>query len=83
MSSISETVVEVTESDHEPVEFDPAQFTRLERMLLFALVSECERCIESEGADCLPSMNSVDCPFFCFREEYKVYDIEMWKELVC
>jgi hypothetical protein len=83
VSSIAKPIVETTDLDHETVNIEPAQFTRLERMLLFALVSECERCIESEGKDCLPTMNSVDCPFFDFREEYKVYDIELWKELVC
>ena len=78
---MSEVIVEETglEEDIDPRQ---KQFTRLERMLLFAVVSECDRCICSEGTDCLQSMHKVDCPFFRFRQEYKVYDIEMWQELV-
>ena len=76
MSSVTEIVVE------EPFEGEPKKFTRLERMLLFAVVTECERCIQTEGADCFGSERSVDCPFYDFRQEYNVDDIESWKEMV-
>ena len=58
------------------------QFTRLERMLLFAVVTECMRCIETEGIDCMRRMERIDCPFFSVREEYKVDDVEVWREKV-
>jgi hypothetical protein len=58
------------------------EFSRLERMLLFAVISECERCICSEGCDCFEAGKSVSCPFVPIREEYSVMDIVGWKEVV-
>ncbi len=76
MSSVTEIIVE------EPFGAEPKKFTRLERMLLFAVVTECERCTQTEGADCFGSGQKVDCPFYDFRQEYSVDDIESWKEKV-
>lgn len=59
-----------------------AQLSRLERMLLFAVVSECERCISSEGEDCLESLRKINCPLFNIRQIYKINDIEIWKEMM-
>lgn len=61
---------------------DARDFSRMERMLLFAVISECERCICSEGLDCFDSDKSVSCPFVPIREEYSVRDIVEWKEVV-
>ena len=57
-------------------------FTRLERMLLFAVISECERCIVSEGYDCFDAGKNVGCPFVTIREEYDMIDVLEWKERV-
>ena len=58
------------------------EFSRLERMLLFAVISECERCIGSEGFDCFDSGRHVSCPFVAIREEYHVTDLLEWKEML-
>ncbi len=58
------------------------EFSRLERMLLFAVVSECERCMHSEGEDCLASGRKMGCPFVSVREEFQIYDVLDWKEVV-
>lgn len=80
MSSMSEVIVDGAGIDEVS---KTREFTRLERMLLFAVVSECERCIRSEGADCLQlGQRRVDCPFFSVRVEYKVDDVEVWRERV-
>jgi hypothetical protein len=77
---MSEVIVDESGIDEAP---KTKEFTRLERMLLFAVVSECERCISSEGVDCLQAgQRRVDCPFYSVREEYKVHDIEVWRERV-
>ena len=80
MSSIApevsvEGLVEVTTDG-------PRQFSRLEKMLFFALISECERCIRSEGYDCFDTAKKVRCPFFEIRQEYGVRDIFEWKEMM-
>jgi hypothetical protein len=86
MSSMSEVIVEdpivgeVTGVEDEKTE--GRQFTRLERMLLFAVVTECERCIRAEGVDCLQhGQKRIDCPFYYVRELY-VHDVEVWRERV-
>ena len=78
MSEIKEKPMEV----HEAFGLDPIHFTRLERMLFFAVVSECERCIRSEGVDCFESSRSIDCPFSNIRDEYGINDVEIWKEMI-
>ena len=78
VSDIKEKVIEI----HEAMGLNPLQFTRIERMLFFAVVSECERCIRSEGMDCFESSRRVDCPFSNIREEYGISDVEIWKEMV-
>lgn len=80
MSSLTEVIVEETGIAEESPKLE--EFTRLEKMLLFAVVTECERCIASEGIDCLRRMHRIDCPFFSVRQEYKVDDIEVWREKV-
>jgi len=80
MSSITHDLVDSTEAEH--AQFGLRDFSRLERMLLFAVVTECERCISSEGRDCLDTAKSVSCPFVSIREEYGIHDIPEWKELV-
>ena len=80
MSSMSEVIVDEPIVEDGRPEFKG--FTRLERMLLFAVVTECERCIRSEGIDCMHHRTRIDCPFFSVREEYKVHDVEVWRERV-
>jgi len=82
MSSASKIITEKIVGVHETLGVDPLQFTRLEKMLFFAVVSECERCIQSEGADCFESSRLVDCPFNNIREEYGISDVEIWKEVI-
>jgi len=77
---MSEVIVD--ESGIEEGTPDFKGFTRLERMLLFAVVTECERCIRSEGVDCMHHRTRIDCPFFSVREEYRVHDVELWRERV-
>ena len=79
MSSIThDGLMEGTVREH--AELGLTAFTRLERMLLFAVISECERCIGSEGQDCFCLEKRVSCPFVAIREEYSVLDIAEWKE---
>lgn len=80
MSSVTDDGA--VESGAEHTDIGAKEFSRLERMLLFAVISECERCICSEGCDCFDASKSVSCPFVPIREEYSVRDISEWKEVV-
>lgn len=80
MSSLTQVITDQTTSEH--MEFGLKEFTRLEKMLLFAVISECERCIYSEGYDCFDAGKTISCPFVSIREEYSVADILEWKELI-
>ena len=80
MSSIAHQIMDETVEEH--ANMGLREFTRLERMLLFAVVSECERCVKSEGYDCFDFGKHVDCPFVSVREEYEVRDIVEWRERV-
>jgi hypothetical protein len=80
MSSMTEAIVheEVLES----VEEDFPRFSKIEKMVLFALVMECDRCIKNEGLDCFETGRHFSCPFFNIRKIYKIKDIEIWKEMI-
>jgi hypothetical protein len=80
MSSLSHEVTDEATREHS--ELGLRGFTRLERLLLFAVISECERCIRSEGYDCFDAGKRVGCPFVSIREEYSITDIIEWRELV-
>ncbi len=80
MSSMTQLIVDETCEEHHTIGL--TEFTRLEKMLLFAVVSECDRCVQTEGHDCFDFNKSVGCPFVTVREEYKVHDIIEWKEKV-
>jgi hypothetical protein len=80
MSSMTELIVDETAGEHQALGLN--EFTRLEKMLLFAVVSECSRCIKGEGHDCFDFHKSMGCPFVTVREEYKVIDIIEWRERV-
>ncbi len=80
MSSMTQTIVDETSEEHQELGLN--EFTRLEKMLLFAVVSECSRCIKAEGHDCFDFHKSVGCPFVTVREEYQVIDIVEWREKV-
>ena len=80
MSSMTKTIVDETSQEHQELGLN--EFTRLEKMLLFAVVSECSRCIKAEGHDCFDFHKSVGCPFVTVREEYQVIDIIEWREKV-
>ena len=80
MSSIQHEIVKESPDEHGDLEL--REFSRLERMLLFAVINECDRCIKSEGHDCLCSPKFVSCPFVSIREEYGIRDIHIWKEMV-
>ena len=80
MSSLTEIIVDETSEEHQNLGLN--EFTRLEKMLLFAVVSECSRCIKAEGHDCFDFHKSIGCPFVTVREEYEVLDIIEWKERV-
>ena len=47
MSSMAEVTIDDVAGEHQTLGL--RGFTRLERMLLFAVVSECSRCIKAEG----------------------------------
>lgn len=80
MSSLTHIITDETTCEH--MQLGLTDFTRLEKMLLFAVISECERCIHSEGYDCFDAGKTISCPFVSIREEYNVADILEWKELV-
>ena len=80
MSSMTELIVDDAVGEHQTLGLN--EFTRLEKMLLFAVVSECSRCANTEGHDCFDYHKPVDCPFVTVREEYKVIDIVEWRERV-
>ena len=80
MSSLSHVITDETTCEH--MELGIKEFSRLEKMLLFAVISECERCIYSEGYDCFDAGKTISCPFVTIREEYSVVDIQEWKELI-
>ena len=80
MSSMTQLIVNETIGYHQTLGLK--EFSRLERMLLFAVVTECDRCIKSEGHDCFDFNKTVGCPFVNVREEYQVLDIIEWKEMV-
>lgn len=80
MASMAHTIIDETCEEHRMLGL--REFTRLEKMLLFAVVSECGRCIKSEGHDCFDFKKPVDCPFVNIREEYSVIDIAEWGERV-
>ncbi len=80
MSSLTHDVTDDATREHS--EIGLREFTRLERMLLFAVISECERCIRSEGFDCFDAGKIVGCPFVSIREEYNVIDVVEWKEML-
>ena len=80
MSSMTELIVDEAVGEHQ--ELGLSVFTRLEKMLLFAVVSECSRCIKAEGHDCFDFHKSMGCPFVTVREEYQVIDIVEWRETV-
>jgi hypothetical protein len=72
----------ITDAASEHLDIGLVEFTRLEKMLLFAVISECERCIHSEGYDCFDAGKTISCPFVSIREEYNVVDIPEWKEMI-
>ncbi len=78
MSSLTHEMTDDVTREHE--EMGLREFSRLEKMLLFAVITECERCIRSEGFDCFDTGKSVGCPFVQIREEYSITDIVEWKE---
>jgi len=80
MSSLSQSDTELVTPEHGDIGL--RGFTRLERMLLFAVISECERCVSSEGYDCFDAGKRVGCPFVSIREEYAIADIAEWKERI-
>ncbi|MBA3044869.1 MAG: hypothetical protein KKH41_05160 [Candidatus Thermoplasmatota archaeon] len=80
MSSITQDIVDETAMEH--IKFGFAEFSRLEKMLLFAVITECERCICSEGKDCIVAGKSVACPFVPIREEYQITDVQEWKGMI-
>ena len=80
MSSLIHVINDETASEH--MQIGLKEFTRLEKILLFAVISECERCINSEGHDCFDAGKTVSCPFVSIRDEYSVVDIPEWKELI-
>ena len=80
MSSMTELIVDDAVGEHQTLGL--REFTRLEKMLLFAVVSECTRCISAEGHDCFDNHKTIDCPFVAAREEYQVIDIVEWRERV-
>ncbi len=80
MSSMTQITVDETSQEHQELGLN--EFTRLEKMLLFAVVSECSRCIKAEGHDCFDFHKSMGCPFVTVREEYQVIDIVEWREKV-
>ena len=80
MSSMVEVIMDETCEEHRNIGLK--EFTRLEKMLLFAVVSECSRCVKSEGFDCFDYQKPMSCPFVNVREEYQVIDIIEWKERV-
>jgi len=80
MASITHTLTDSISSEH--MDIGIREFSRLEKMLLFAVVSECERCISCEGYDCFDTGRRISCPFIKIRDEYGVIDILEWKEMV-
>ena len=80
MSSIAHGLTDDASAEH--LSFGLKEFTGMEKMLLFAVINECERCICSEGGDCLSSARPVSCPFVAVRKEYSIDDVSVWKELV-
>ena len=80
MSSISHVITDEVSKEH--MEIGIREFSRLEKMLLFAVISECDRCISSEGHDCFDTGKQISCPFTKIREEYNVADILEWKEII-
>jgi len=80
MSSLTQVVVDEACENHQILGL--REFTRLEKMLLFAVVSECSRCISAEGHDCFDFHKPIGCPFVAVREEYQVIDIIEWREKV-
>ena len=80
MSSITHYLTD--EASREHMDLGLVEFTRLEKMLLFAVITECERCIASEGRDCFDMGKDVSCPFVAIRHEYGIQDIYEWKERI-
>jgi hypothetical protein len=80
MASLTHVITD--ETTHEHMNIGIKEFTRLEKMLLFAVISECDRCIVSEGYDCFDAGKTISCPFVSIREEYNVVDLPEWKELI-
>jgi hypothetical protein len=80
MASLTHVITDTT--THEHMNIGLKEFTRLEKMLLFAVISECDRCINSEGYDCFDAGKTISCPFVNIREEYNVIDIPEWRELI-
>jgi len=77
---MTELMVDETCEEHQAMGLK--EFTRLEKMLLFAVVSECSRCIRSEGHDCFDFHRPSSCPFVQVREEYGIIDLIEWKERI-
>lgn len=80
MASMEHAVADIASGEHSGLGL--REFTRLERLLLFAVISECDRCVRSEGYDCFDAGKNVGCPFVSIRDEYGIADIAEWKELV-
>ncbi len=80
MSTMAEELTDQASAEH--MQMGLRDFSRLERMLLFAVVTECERCIISEGRDCLDMPIPMSCPFVEVRQEYGIRDIFEWKKIV-
>ena len=80
MSSMTHDLADEVSREH--MSLGLGEFTRLERMLLFAVIAECERCIGSEGVDCFDTGKPVSCPFVGVRHEYGIRDICEWKGVV-
>lgn len=54
------------------------EYTERERMMLEAIVSECGRCISSEGVDCMSIPGETVCPFVNVRQACGLHDLGVW-----
>lgn len=56
-----------------------SEYTNMERMMLDAILSECQSCITSEGRDCMVNSEITQCPFVEVRKTCGIVDIKCWK----
>ena len=74
------SVIGLTEAMEKPSGFPElgADYTNMERMMLEAILSECQNCISSEGRDCMLDTGSVSCPFVEVRRTCGIHSMEDW-----